>query len=54
MGPEPILPIQSKLRRAPKRALKEDFILVLFQNLASGYENMNANLLKCGAVALST
>ncbi len=26
-------------------ALKDDFILVLFLNLASGYENMDDNLL---------
>ncbi len=45
---EPILPIRkiSKLRRAPETpggplALKDDIILVLFLNLASGYENMN-------------
>ncbi len=39
-----------KLRRAPETpggplALKDDVILVLFCNLASGYENMNDNLL---------
>ncbi len=46
-----ILPIRRihKLRRAPKHqgpfALKDDFILVSFWNLASSYENMNDNLL---------
>ncbi len=48
---EPILPIRRicNLRRAPETpgvplALKNDFILVSFLNLASGYENMNDHL----------
>ncbi len=57
---EPILPICiiRKLHRAPKHqghlALKDDFILVLFINLASSYDNRNDNLLLCCAVALTT
>ncbi len=57
---EPILPICRirKLHRARSTrgplALKDDFILVLFINLASSYDNMNDNLLLCGAVALTT
>ncbi len=57
---EPILPISRirKLRRAPETpggplALKDVFILVSFLNLASGYENMNDNLFKCGALSHS-
>ncbi len=50
--PEPILSIRRirKLRRAPETpggplALNDDFSLVTILNLASGYENMNDNLL---------
>ncbi len=49
---ELILPIRGirKLHRAPETpggplALKDDLILVLFLNLASGYENMNDHFL---------
>ncbi len=54
---EPNLPIRKvrMLHRAPETpggplALKDDFILVLFLILASGYKNMNVPFLSCSAL----